>query len=142
MSLEAVAAVLNHSRAKGVSRNVLTAIAWHLGDNVEEGCYPSQARLAVMAGTNIRQVQRAIKNLQELEEIEYISHDGAGRPDRRTNRYYILLDCPEGCDRSLQHRSRPDIYDITTRHLRRHDPTFTPSRPDNNVVLNKQYKQL
>lgn len=138
MSLEAVAAVLNHSRAKGVSRNVLTAIAWHLGDDPAEGCFPSQARLAAMAGTNIRQVQRAIKTLTELEEIEFVTHDGAGRPDRRTNRYYILLDCPTECDRSLQHRSRPDIYDITTRHLRRHGATFTPSRPDIYVALNKQ----
>lgn len=113
MSIEAVAAVLNHSQSKGVSRAVLTAIAWHLGDDPTEGCYPSAARLAKLSGTNTRQVHRAIHNLVELGEIEFQSHEGVGRPDRKTNRYWVILDCPEVCDRSLQHRERGDIYDTT-----------------------------
>lgn len=136
MSIEAVAAVLHHSKAKGVSRAVLTAIAWHIGEDPTLGCYPSQERLAMFANTNVRQVQRAIHALVDLGELESIAHDGVGyRGDRKTNRYYVRLDCPEWCDTSLNHKERPDIYAVTTRHLRRNGVTFTPSRPDNSVVL-------
>jgi len=52
MSIEAVAAVLHHSKAKGVSRAVLTAIAWHIGEDPTLGCYPSQERLGFFGTAN------------------------------------------------------------------------------------------
>lgn len=119
MSLEALSAVLHHSTSTGTARAVLTALAWHLGDDPEEGCYPSQSRLASLAGCSVRQVQRSLTKLVELGEIEMSQHDGIGyRFDRITNRYWITLDCPEGCDGTLSHKERGVKKGRTGRHLR------------------------
>ncbi len=131
MSIEAIAAVLKHSKAKGTAKLVLMGIAWHYGDNAELGAYPSQATLAAYANTTDRQVRRALHDLIELEEVEYSAHDGRGfRPDRRTARYFILLDCPASCDKSLNHNEIADIQGIPTGHLRYTDRTFKVNRPD------------
>jgi hypothetical protein len=136
MSLQAVAAVLHHSTSTGTARAVLTALAWHLGDDPEEGCYPSQTRLAKLAGCSVRQVQRNLQKLVELEEIEMSQHNGVGyRFDRITNRYWITLDCPEGCDGSLTHNLRGVKKGRTGRHLRLLGASSTTSRDGVDVVL-------
>jgi hypothetical protein len=136
MSLQAVAAVLHHSTSTGTARAVLTALAWHLGDDPEEGCYPSQTRLAKLAGCSVRQVQRNLQKLVELEEIEMSQHNGVGyRFDRITNRYWITLDCPEGCDGSLSHNLRGVKKGRTGRHLRLLGASSTTSRDGVDVVL-------
>jgi hypothetical protein len=136
MSLEAVAAVLHHSTTQGTVRSVLTALAWHIGNDPEEGCFPSQTRLAKLAGCSVRQVQRNLTKLVELGEIEMSQHNGEGyRFDRITNRYWITLDCPEGCDGSLSHNQRGVKKGRTGRQLRLVGATPTTSRGDTDVML-------
>jgi hypothetical protein len=136
MSLEAVAAVLHHSASTATARSVLTALAWHIGNDPEEGCYPSQTRLAKLAGCSVRQVQRNLQKLVELGEIEMSQHNGEGyRFDRITNRYWITLDCPEGCDGSLGHNQRGVKKGRTGRHLRLIGVTPKTPRDVTDVVL-------
>lgn len=136
MSLEALSAVLHHSHSTGTARAVLTALAWHLGDDPEEGCYPSQSRLASLAGCSVRQVQRNLQKLVELGEVEMSQHDGIGyRFDRITNRYWIQIDCPEGCDGTLSHKLRGVKKGKTGRHLRLIGVTPTTSRDGVDVAL-------
>lgn len=138
MSVEAISAVLHHSTSTGTARAVLTAIAWHIGEYPEEGCYPSQKRLAELSGCSKRQAQRALEKLQELEEIQIASHDGNGyRPDRITNRYWLTLDCPEGCDRSLGHKPVDNFTKrkSTGRHPRRDGVSFKTQRDGASVHL-------
>lgn len=136
MSLEALSAVLHHSHSTGTARAVLTALAWHLGDDPEEGCYPSQSRLASLAGCSVRQVQRNLQKLVELGEVEMSQHDGIGyRFDRITNRYWIQIDCPEGCDGTLSHKLRGVKKGKTGRHLRLIGVTPKTSRDGVDVAL-------
>jgi hypothetical protein len=136
MSLEALSAVLHHSHSTGTARAVLTALAWHLGDDPEEGCYPSQSRLASLAGCSVRQVQRNLQKLVELGEVEMSQHDGIGyRFDRITNRYWIQIDCPEGCDGTLSHKLRGVKKGKTGRHLRLIGVTPATSRDGVDVAL-------
>lgn len=136
MSIEAVSAVLKHSKAKGTAKLVLVGIAWHYGENAELGAWPSQNTLATYANTSTRQVRRALQDLIELEELEYRAHDGRGyRPDRRTARYFILLDCPSSCEGGINHNEIADIYGKPIGHLRSTDRTFKVNRPDIGVRL-------
>jgi hypothetical protein len=120
MSIEAVAAVLHHSQATPTGKLVLTAIAWHLGEDPSTGCYPSQHTLAHYANINVRQVRRALDQLVELGEIEVWKHGGrrvASTP--ASNLYFLLLDCPPGCDNSLQHRQNVGVINgMPTGNLR------------------------
>ena len=137
MSLEALSAVLHHSVSTGTSRALMTALAWHIGDDPEEGCYPSQTRLAKLAGCSVRQVQRNLQKLVELKEIEMSQHDGIGyRFDRITNRYWITLDCPQGCDGTLSHNLRGVRKGKTGRRLRLIGVTPTTQRDGVDVALN------
>lgn len=137
MSLEAVSAVLHHSKSSGTARAVLTAIAWHIGEDPSEGCYPSLTRLSALAGVSKRQVQRAIEKLEELQEIEVSIHDGQGfRNDRITNRYWLMLDCPDTCDRSLNHYLRGVKKGKTGRHLRSNGVSSMAERDGVDVHLN------
>jgi hypothetical protein len=138
MSIEAVSAVLHHSQSSGTARAVLTALAWHIGEHPEEGCFPSQKRLAELSGCSKRQVQRALEKLHELNEIQIASHDGAGyRADRITNRYWLLLECPETCDSTLMHKPVDNFQNkkTTGRHLRRDGATSKTQRDGVGVHL-------
>jgi hypothetical protein len=136
MSLEAVSAVLKHSKAKGATKLVLLGIAWHYSDDASQGSWPSQETLAKYSNTSTRQVRRALAELVELEELEYRAHDGRGyRPDRRTSRFFILLDCPSSCDGTLGHNEIADIYGRPIGHLRSTDRTFMVERQDAHVRL-------
>jgi hypothetical protein len=105
MSIEAISAVMHHSKSSGTARAVLLSIAWHIGEHPEEGCFPSQKRLAQLSGCSKRQAQRAIDKLEESLELIVASHDGSGyRADRITNRYWLNINCPELCDNSLMHK--------------------------------------
>lgn len=95
MSLDAVNAVLHHSRAVGTDKVVLLGIAWHLGPDPEEGCWPSINKLAKYANVETRAVQKAIKRLEELGELERFLNAGVGKDNHRPNCYYIHLDCFE-----------------------------------------------
>ncbi len=108
MSVEHLAVVLHHSKAKGTHKLVLLGIANHMGDG---GAWPSVATLARYANVTERSVQRSIQWLQDHGEISVSLQDGGGRdqPDHaRPNRYHVHVSCPAWCDRSTNHRdTRP-----------------------------------
>lgn len=104
MSVEALAVVLNHSKARGTDKLVLLGIANHDGDG---GAYPSIETLGRYANCSRTRVKQALRTLVELGEIVVYERAGGTvqtRPDRRTNRYAIKVGCPETCDRSTQHK--------------------------------------
>ena len=138
MSVEAISAVLHHSQSSGTARAVLFSLAWHIGEHPEEGCFPSQKRLAELSGCSKRQVQRAIDKLLELQEITVASHDGSGyRPDRITNRYWLIIECPELCDNSLMHKPVDNFRKSksTGRHPRQNGVSFKTQRDGVDVHL-------
>ena len=101
MSSEAMSAVLHHSKASPHAKLVLMAIAYHENDT---GAWMSQATLARLCNMSERTVRRHIVELKSLFEIDVIPDDGQGYGARVTNRYFIILDCPERCDRSFSHK--------------------------------------
>lgn len=108
MSFQAIAAVLNHSQASPGAKLVLTIIANYDG---KEGAFCSQETIAKMANVTTRQVRRYFSELKELGELDIWLHEGKGFiGSRKTNRYYILLECPERCDGSINHRVEADAY--------------------------------
>ena len=104
MSLEAVNAVLHHSEAVGTDKLILLGIAWHLGPDPEEGCWPRVARLAKYANVNERSVQRSLTRLIKLGELERFINSGVGLTDKRPNCYFVKLECPDTCTGYPQHK--------------------------------------
>lgn len=104
MSVEALSAVLHHSRATGAAKLVLLGIANHAGDG---GAWPTLATLGKYANVTPRNVRKHLTTLQSLGEIR-VQLQAGGTPDlddfRRPNRYDVLVVCPPWCDRSTQHR--------------------------------------
>jgi biotin operon repressor len=101
MSKEAMSAVLHHSKASPHAKLVLIAIAYHEG---ETGAWMSQATLARLCNMSERTVRRHIAELRDLFELDVLPDQGKGYGSRSTNRYFIILDCPEECDRSFAHK--------------------------------------
>lgn len=106
VSVESLALVLHHSRAKGTDKLVAVGIANHDGDG---GAWPTVATLARYANTTERSVQRALANLLALGEIAI--HRQAGGTSNlhaweRPNRYDVLVSCPATCDGTKNHRPR------------------------------------
>lgn len=119
MGFKAVSAVMHHSQSKGNTRLVALAIAHYHDDRGDNGAYPKQSTIAKLANVSKRTVQRAITELVELGELEVLVHRGTGGSyDRQTNRYFIVLDCSDTCDRSLNHRDQGDNPDESTRQFR------------------------
>ena len=111
MSFEAVAAVLNHSQASPHAKLVLTAIAYF---ESEQGAWMSQATLAKMTNMSVRAVRRHIAELRDLHELDVLADQGQGFGARSTNKYFVILDCPEGCDRSIAHKENAaEVVPIT-----------------------------
>lgn len=103
MSFQAIAAVLHHSKASVGAKLVLTIIANYDG---EEGAWCSQETIGRLANISPRQVRRYLGELEALEEVQVWVHDGHTMGGvRKTNRYYITLDCPENCDGSFNHKA-------------------------------------
>jgi transcriptional antiterminator len=88
------------------------AIAYHENDT---GAWMSQATLARLCNMSERTVRRHIAELKSLFEIDVIPDDGQGYGARVTNRYFVILDCPERCDRSFSHKeTSAEIIKLTT----------------------------
>lgn len=106
MSVESLAIVLHHSKAKGTAKLVLVGIANHDGDG---GAWPTVATLARYANTDPRSVQRALATLEKLGELRR-SINGGGVGDlatfQRPNLYHLNIMCPADCDRTRHHRTR------------------------------------
>lgn len=106
MSVEAMAVVLHHSRARGTARLVLLGIANHQGDG---GAWPSVATLARIANVSESSVHRAIRDLAASGELGIARQAGGGlalKDYERPNRYDVLVSCPMQCDRTMNHRLR------------------------------------
>lgn len=106
MSVEAIALCLHHSQAKGVDKLVLIGIANHEGDG---GAYPAIATLELYSGVSRTRVKQALRTLQDLGEIViHVQKGGSAdcRPDRRPNRYDVLVRCPSDCDGTTKHKTR------------------------------------
>lgn len=101
MSAEATTAVLHHSDSEGSAKLVMWGIANHHSDS---GAWPSIATLAKYARVSERRVQQIIRDLEAMGEIRIEEQGGFGT-QYKTNRFWILVQCPEDCDGSLQHRT-------------------------------------
>jgi len=124
MSFPAVAAVLNHSQASTSSRLVLVTIAYFESDT---GAWPSQETIARMTGLSIRSVKRAIKELADLHELDVIADHGDTRGARKTNRYFVILECPDGCRGDLSHkRETADVVSLVAIRRAEMVPNTTP----------------
>lgn len=108
MSVEAMSLVLHHSRATGTAKLVLLGIANHAGDG---GAWPTVATLARYANVTERAVQLSIGKLVKLGELA-VDRQGGGlgylKHYERPNRYDVLIACPSTCDRTVNHRLRPN----------------------------------
>lgn len=104
MSIEAVNAVLHHSKAVGTDKIVLIGIAWHIGPDPEDGCWPRIGKLAKYANTTERSVQRSINKLIQLGEVERYINAGLARSDKKPNCFYLTVECPPNCTGFPQHK--------------------------------------
>lgn len=115
MSVESLAAVLHHSRAKGTAKLVAVGIANHDGDG---GAWPTIATLARYANVTPRNVQSALAKLVQLGEL-VVELQAGGTPQlddhERPNLYRLLVSCPPWCDRTPHHR---DTRQSRQSHLR------------------------
>jgi len=104
MSVESMAMVLHHSKARGTQKLILLGIANHEGDG---GAFPAVATLAKYANVNNRTVQYAIRELVASGElaVQYNAGGTAQVPaHERPNMYRVLVACPPDCDRTANHR--------------------------------------
>jgi hypothetical protein len=104
VSVEALAVVLHHSRARGTAKLVLIGIANHEGDG---GSWPAVGTLATYANVSRVNVQRSLTALEKLGEVHRATQDGGTRstPDwDRPNLYRVLVKCPPNCDHTTAHR--------------------------------------
>ena len=114
MSTVEMAAVLHHSQATGSNKLVLLGIAYHMGKDGLNGCWPAQGTLAEYANISVRQVRRALDNLVKLGELEIIVHGAWAKGSAaQTNVYYLANLCPETCDGSLNHRRSVRTFKVT-----------------------------
>ena len=102
MSAEAVTVVLHHSKSEGTAKLVLWGIANHHSDS---GAWPSIATLVKYARVSERRVQQIIRELIAIGELAVEEQGGLGQGQYKTNRYFILLQCPEDCDGTMNHRT-------------------------------------
>jgi len=132
MSAEAVTVVLHHSKSEGTAKLVLWGIANHHSDS---GAWPSISTLAKYAAVTERRVQQIVRDLVSLGEIAIEEQGGLGQQQYKTNRYFILLQCPEDCDGSLQHKT--GVKSEVIRGEIQSQSGVKPVSPEPNKELNK-----
>lgn len=108
MSVEALAIVLNHSKARGAAKIVLMGIANHINPD-NDGAWPSQAKLAGYANVSDRAVRDAVDVLVDLGELRYETAAGHSKTQYKPNRYWLTLSCPPDCDGTTNHRLRVEV---------------------------------
>jgi hypothetical protein len=98
MSVEKMAAVLHHAPVKGTAKLLLVGIANHEGDG---GAWPAMATLARYANVTERNASKMIQILKEQGLVEVVERLG------RTNIFRTVVECPDDCDKSVNHRYQP-----------------------------------
>lgn len=144
MSAEAVTVVLHHSKTEGTHKLVLWGIANHHSDS---GAWPSIATLAKYAKVSERRVQQIIRDLSRIGEIAIEEQGGLGQHQYKTNRYWILIQCPPDCDGSLNHKTgvksgavRGEIQD--TSGVKPVSPELNKELNNNLSIESKQFDEF
>jgi hypothetical protein len=131
MSIEALSVVLHHSRAKHSAKLVLVGIANHYHPDDDRGAWPSQETLARYANITDRGVRKCIEQLVELGELRVETHGGPTKGSYKPNRYWITLECPEDCDRSMNHRPKqPELFDRATGTFGQSNRNYLTEQPE------------
>ena len=119
MSTTEMTAVLHHSTATGTSKVILMGIAYHMGKDGLNGCWPSQSLLADYANVSVRQVQRSLDHLVEIGELEIEVHGAWMKGSAaQTNVYYLADLCPDWCDGTLNHKNRVTTFKVASGDIR------------------------
>jgi Helix-turn-helix domain len=106
VSIQAIAYVFDHSRAEGVDRLVLLALANHA--NAETGeCHPGYRRIADEANCSTATVGRAVARLAELGEL-LIERRGIGRATTRYRLPWLVRSVSPGRDTTAGVASHAD----------------------------------
>ena len=121
MALELLPLVLHHAEVPPAHKLVLMGIANHQRDGK---AWPSVARLAFYAGIGERRTQEI---LRELEDMELITVKRAKGP-KGLNVYAVTITCPEGCDRTPNHRQ--GVHYPTERGALSDTKGVSPSSPE------------
>ena len=129
MSIEAIAAVLHHSKASGSAKLILLGIANHQGD---AGAWPAVSTLARYANITVRQAQKQIRVLEESGEVK-IDYQ-APEMTKHTNRYWVTVRCPKECDGSTAHRVNSttgggELYDTPGVNSTTPEPSMNRQEP-------------
>lgn len=131
MSIEALSVVLHHSKAKHSAKLVLVGIANHYHPDDDRGAWPSQDTLARYANITDRGVRKCIEQLVELGELRVETHGGPSKGSYKPNRYWITLECPEDCDRSMNHRRKqPELFDTPTGTFEQSNRNYLTDQPE------------
>jgi len=131
MSIEALTVVLHHSKAKLSSKLVLIGIANHYHSDDDRGAWPSQETLARYANISDRGVRKAIDQLVAIGELRVETHGGPAKDNYKPNRYFITLECPEDCDKTMNHRPKqPEQSDIATGTFEQSNRNFLTEQPE------------
>ncbi len=101
--------VWEHSKAEGVDRLVMLALADYAGDN--GWCFPRQETLAVKCLVSLRTVQRSLEALVSLGEIEV-------QRRARLNWYKVIGDNVTSNDNAVAFPTRQaDVLDTSRCHV-------------------------
>lgn len=131
MSIEALTVVLHHSKAKLSSKLVLIGIANHYHSDDDRGAWPSQETLARYANISDRGVRKAIDQLVAIGELRVETHGGPSKDNYKPNRYFITLECPDDCDKTMNHRPKqPEQSDIATGTFEQGNRNFLTEQPE------------
>jgi hypothetical protein len=131
MNLIMTQTIWQHSKSTGTNRLVLLAIAYHMNQHHDEA-WPSIETLAADVNRSVRQVKRAIQELQEAGEVEV----GEGRGRGNVNTYRITIKGDTHDTFSTQNDTIPEPEKVTSEVIKgdTHD-TFssqidTPTEPE------------
>lgn len=109
-------AVWQNSQASGNDLLILLALVKF---RQPKGMYATRETLAELLKCNVDTVDRSLKRLKELGELDWVK--GSDR-SKRANRYAILLD---GLDKNTP-QTRPEFHPETHR---KYPPNFTKNTP-------------
>jgi hypothetical protein len=139
MSVTAMAWVWENSQSGGTDRLVLLAIA-DSADHDGSNAFPAVATIAKKCQVSARTVQRSIRTLVEMGELEVSEQAGHGsRADRRPNLYRVVMDgaterhpvssdgVTSGDDGVTSTTSRGDTCDANGVTLLSPEPSIDPS---------------